>query len=181
MRWLRHHGDDLGLDTSRFGAWGSSSGGYLATTLAVTADHPELDGALGITGPSSAVHAAVSWSAPVNIARLPPPPAESAFHAIGVDPHDWLLGTRVADVPHLAKAASTSTYVSADAAPLLLVHGEQDSGIPIDQSEEMAAACARAGARVELVRVPGAGHVFGDEDRERLITLGLDFLLRHIH
>jgi len=180
VRWLRHHGDNLGLDTSRFAAWGSSSGGYLATMLAVTADHPDLDGALGITGPSSAVQAAVSWSAPVNIARLPPPPAESPFHAIGADPHDWLLGTRVADAPHLAKAASTSTYVSANAAPLLLVHGEQDAGIPIDQSEEMAAACKRAGVAVELVRVPGAGHFFGDEDRERLITLGLDFLLHHV-
>lgn len=179
VRWLRHHGADLGLDTSRFSAWGSSSGGYLATMLAVTPDHAALDGALGITGPSSAVQAAVSWSAPVRISRLPPPPAGSAFHAIGVDPHDWFLGAPVAGVPDLAEAASTSTYVGADAAPLHLAHGEQDSGIPIDQSEEMAAAYESAGATFELVRIPGAGHFFGDEDRERLITLGLDFLVRH--
>src|SRR3712207_8124020 len=25
VRWLRYHGDDLGLDTSRFSAWGSRS------------------------------------------------------------------------------------------------------------------------------------------------------------
>lgn len=179
VRWLRHHGADLGLDTSRFGAWGSSSGGYLATMLAVTPDHPALDGTLGVTGPSSAVQAAVSWSAPVRIARLPPPPAGSAFHATGVDPHDWFLGAPVADAPDLADAASTSTYVGSDAAPLHLAHGEQDPGIPIDQSEELAAAYERAGAIVEFVRVPGAGHFFGDADRERLITLGLDFLVRH--
>jgi acetyl esterase/lipase len=179
VRWLRHHGEALGLDGSRFGAWGSSAGGYLATMLAVTADHSNLEGALGIIEPSSAVQAAVSWSAPVNIARMPPPPVESPFHALNVDPHDWFLGTRAADAPHTAMAASTSTYVGASAAPLHLVHGEEDTGIPIDQSEEIAAAYDRVGATVEFVRVPGAGHFFSDGDRERLITLGLDFLLRH--
>lgn len=148
--------------------------------LAVTPQHPELDGALGIVGPTSAVRAAVSWSAPVDIARLPPPPIGSPFGPVGADPHDWLLVARVADAPQLAAAASTSTHVGADAAPLLLVHGEDDTGIPIEQSERMAAAYRAAGAIVELVRVPGAGHSFGDDDRERLITLGADFLLRHL-
>lgn len=180
VRWLRHHAETLGLDRSRFGAWGSSSGGYLATMLAVTADHPDLDGRLGITGPSSAVQAAVSWSAPVNLARMPPPPAESAFHALGVDPHDWFLGTRVAEAPGIAMAASTSTYVDTGAAPLQLAHGEHDDGIPIDHSEEIAAAYERAGATVRFERVQGAGHFFGEGDRERLIALGLDFLECHM-
>jgi acetyl esterase/lipase len=179
VRWLRHHAGELGVDGARFGAWGSSSGGYLATMLAVTADHPDLDGALGITGTSSAVQAAISWSAPVNLARLPPPPAGSPFAALGVDPHDWFLGTRVAEAPRLAMAASTSTYAGADAAPLQLAHGEHDAGIPIDHSEEIAAAYERAGATVQFVRVE-EGHFFGDGDRERLITLGLEFLLRHM-
>jgi acetyl esterase/lipase len=178
VRWLRHHGDRLGVDGSRFGAWGSSAGGYLATMLAVTPGHPDLDGSLGVTGPSSAVRAAVSWSAPIDFARLPPPPRESPFHAAGADPHDWLLGGRVTEAS--AAAANTSRYVTADAAPLQLAHGDQDTGIPIDQSEEMAAVYEKAGATVDLVRVAGAGHVFGDGDRERLITLGLDFLLRHL-
>jgi acetyl esterase/lipase len=55
-----------------------------------------------------------------------------------------------------------------------------DIHLPVGQSEEMAAACTRAGVAVELVRVPGAGHFFGDEDREQLITLGPDFLLYHV-
>ncbi len=178
VRWLRHHGDRLGLDGSRFAAWGSSSGGYLATMLAVTPGHPDLDGTLGITGSSSAVQAAISWSAPIDFARMPPPPRESPFHAIGADPHEWLLGGRVTE--ESALAANTGRYVTAGAAPLHLAHGDRDTGIPIDQSEEMAAVYEKAGATVELVRVAGAGHVFGDDDRERLITLGLDFLRRHL-
>jgi acetyl esterase/lipase len=179
VRWLRHHGETLGLDGRRFGAWGSSAGGYLATMLAVTADRPDLEGDLGITGPSSAVQAAVSWSAPVNFTRMPPPPTESPFHELDIDPHDWFLGASPATAPHIAIAASTSTYVAAGAAPLHLVHGEQDTGIPIDQSEELAAAYAEVGATVEFVGVPDAGHMFGAADRERLVSRGLDFLLRH--
>jgi acetyl esterase/lipase len=68
VRWLRHHAADVGIDPGRIGAWGSSSGGYLATMLAVTGGAARLDGAVGLMGPSSAIQAAVAWSAPVNIA-----------------------------------------------------------------------------------------------------------------
>lgn len=60
----------------------------------------------------------------------------------------------------------------------MLVHGELDDGIPIDQSEELAAAYRTAGAEVVLVPVPGAGHFFADGDRETLVTQGIRFL-RH--
>jgi dipeptidyl aminopeptidase/acylaminoacyl peptidase len=66
----------------------------------------------------------------------------------------------------------------AHAAPLLLVHGEEDHAIPIDQSEELLAAYTRVGALAELVRVPGTGHFFDDADRDRLTGLGIDFLRR---
>ena len=180
VRWLRRHSTALGVDPTRFAAWGTSSGGHLATMLAVTGDRPDLDGVVGLTGVSGAVQAAVSWNAPVDLARLPPPPAESPFHRLGEDPHDWLVGAPVTARPDLAAAASTSTYPTADAAPLLLAHGELDDVIPIDHSEQIAAAYAAAGADAELVRVPGAGHSFADPDRERLVTAGIDFLRRRL-
>jgi len=182
IRWLRHHGPALGVDKNRVAAWGSSSGGHLAAMLAATGDsHPHLQGEVGLTGPSSAVAAAISWSAPVNIALLPPPPPESQFHQLGQDPHDWLLGAPVYSVPNLAALASTSTYPTASSAPLLLAHGERDTAIPIEQSEELLAAYFEVGAAAELVRVPGAGHFFDEADREHLVTLGLRFLRSHLN
>jgi len=180
VRWLRHQASPLGIDTARVGAWGSSSGGYLSTMLAVAGDIPELEGAVGFHGPGSAIQAAVAWSAPVNIGRLPKPPAGSPFHKLGVDPHDWLLGGPVGDHQDLARSASTSTYVSASASPLMVVHGDADSGIPIDQSEELVAAYELAGAVIDFRRIHGADHFFDDQTRAAQATAGISFLRDHL-
>lgn len=176
VRWLRHHSGVLGLDPIRFAAWGASSGGHLSTMLAVTSSGSALEGTVGLCGPSSAVRAAIAWSAPVNIARLPPPPVDSPFHAMRVDPHDWLLGGPVHQHPDRAAAASSSTHVSAGAAPLMVLHGDLDTGIPIDQAEEIVEAYQRAGAAIEYDRVPGAGHFFDPAIRDQKVTVGMTFL-----
>ena len=180
VRWLRHYAPPLGIDTAHIGAWGSSSGGYQSTMLAVTGDVPELEGTVGFVGPSSAIQAAVAWSAPVNLGRLPKPPAESPFYKLGVDPHDWLLGGPIAENPDRARDASTSTHVTASASPLKVVHGDADTGIPIDQSEELVAVYELAGAVVDFTRIPGAGHFFDDQTRAAQTTAGISFLRHHL-
>jgi len=180
VRWLRHHAADVGIDPGRIAAWGSSSGGYLATMLAVTGGTARLEGTVGLVGPSSAIQAAVAWSAPVNITRLPPPPAESPFHRLGADPHDWLLAGRAEDHPELATEATTSTHVSLGSSPLILVHGDADTAIPIEQPEEMVSAYERAGAVVDFAPIPGADHVFDDATREAQATAGISFLLNYL-
>lgn len=176
VRWLRQHGPELGLDAGRFGTWGASSGGHLSVLLAVTGHDPGLEGSVGLTGPSSAVQAAISRNTPVNLARLPPPPPESPFFTIGIDPHDWRLGGSAAEQPDRARQSSTCTHVTASAAPLLVVHGELDTVVPIDQSEEIAAAYRRAGAAVQYVPVPGQGHFFDPVTREQQADAGIRFL-----
>jgi dipeptidyl aminopeptidase/acylaminoacyl peptidase len=42
--------------------------------------------------------------------------------------------------------------------PTFLVHGTNDSVVPVSQSEELAAALTEAGVRNQLVVIPGAGH-----------------------
>lgn len=180
IRWLRRHSRELHLDPARFATWGSSSGGHLSTMAAVTGATGHLEGAVGVTGTSSAVQAAVAWSAPVNIGRLPPPPEGSPFHATGIDPHDWLVGGTVREHPDRASTASTSTHITSAAAPLLVVHGTEDDGVPIDQAEEIVAAYRDAGAPVEFQPVVGAGHVFDDATRDRAITEGIRFLDRNL-
>ena len=54
--------------------------------------------------------------------------------------------------------ASPVTYVTKDAPPFLLIHGDEDATVPYAQSEIMEKAMGEAGAEVKLVRVPGGGH-----------------------
>lgn len=181
IRWLRHHSNALQLNPARVATWGSSSGGHLSTMVAVSgAAGAQLEGSMGLTGPSSAVQAAIAWSAPVNISRLPAPPQGSPFRTLGLDPHDWLLGGPVHQHPDRATTASSSTHVTSQAAPLLVVHGDLDDGVPIDQAEEIVEAYRHAGAPVEFQPIPGAGPFLDSPTRDRSITEGVRFLNSHL-
>jgi dipeptidyl aminopeptidase/acylaminoacyl peptidase len=46
--------------------------------------------------------------------------------------------------------------------PLLLVHGEQDINVPVDQARRLLRALQRRGANVESVFYPKSGHGFND-------------------
>jgi acetyl esterase/lipase len=50
--------------------------------------------------------------------------------------------------------------------PALLLHGDQDTDVPYEQSLEMARALERGGIQHELVTVQGAGHGFDDDGRD---------------
>jgi dipeptidyl aminopeptidase/acylaminoacyl peptidase len=62
--------------------------------------------------------------------------------------------------PELYRKASPISYVARDDPPLLLVHGENDDGVPFDQSVRMAAAYRRIGLTVDFIPVKNAGHDF---------------------
>ena len=62
-------------------------------------------------------------------------------------------------------------------APILLMHGEGDTTVRIDQSEEMASALKSAGKPVEFVRFPGEDHYLNTtETRVRVLTETEKFL-----
>jgi dipeptidyl aminopeptidase/acylaminoacyl peptidase len=71
---------------------------------------------------------------------------------------------RLGLTPAAAAAMSPVTYVDRDSAPLLLLHGEADTAVPMRQSELILAKYQAAGASAELVKNPGA-HGFWNGDR----------------
>ncbi|HEY5843416.1 MAG TPA: alpha/beta hydrolase, partial [Mycobacterium sp.] len=171
VRWLRSRGHELGLDPQRIGAWGESAGGHLALLLGLTGDAQSgadldgdvgigggLDGDVGIVGGSSAVSAVAAWYAPSDLSTLP--------HDLGADPaaegtrEAQLFGAPLNSVPEVVREASPITYVSTDAPPILLLHGDSDRLIPSVQSVRLEAALQEVGADVELETYPGADHLW---------------------
>jgi dipeptidyl aminopeptidase/acylaminoacyl peptidase len=65
-------------------------------------------------------------------------------------------------------------------APVLLVHGDRDTRVPIEQSERMEEALRRANRDVELLRVPGAGHGFTISQSEEAWASVLEFFSTHL-
>ena len=73
-------------------------------------------------------------------------------------PIQW--GAAPHEDPDWYREHSPSTYAHGATTPTLIVHGEADNRCPIGQAEEMFTALKQAGCEVELVRYPGAPHLF---------------------
>ncbi|MEV4282940.1 alpha/beta hydrolase [Actinoplanes xinjiangensis] len=182
VRWLRHHSGELGLDRSRFAVWGESAGGHLAALVALSGDDPVTAGDDVVPGISDAVRAGVIWYAPSNLLTM-----AAQNHPEGLQDHDApdspesrLVGGPVQELPKESAAASPVNYVSPDAPPLLIVHGDQDRIVPVGQSRELYERLAALGAPVDLRIVPGADHCFVGADLAPLVQEGLDFLDRSL-
>jgi dipeptidyl aminopeptidase/acylaminoacyl peptidase len=78
-------------------------------------------------------------------------------------------------------AISPARYASAFKAPVLLIHGEDDTVVPMRQSVRMQNALNRAKRPVELIRLKGEDHWLS-ESPTRLATLQAvsDFVDEHI-
>jgi acetyl esterase/lipase len=145
VAWVRSNADALGIDPNRVVAMGESAGANLAELLGT-------DPGPSVAGTSTtAVDAVISFSGPANLAALYASSSEGGQAAA------QFLGGTPRQVPQRYAAASPIDHVAPGDPPMLLVHGIQDTVVPVGQSEAMAAALTAAGVRNRLILVPG-GH-----------------------
>lgn len=154
IRYLRANAAKLGIDPDKIGVWGSSAGGHLVSLLGTSGDVTNLEGNLGVTGPSSRVACVVDFCGPSDF-----PAFRITSGAEG--PIGKLLGGSPSQKPEAAKEASPITYVSKDDPPFLVVHGSNDATVPYDQGVRFHAAQQQAGMNTTLVTMQGGGHGIG--------------------
>jgi len=66
-------------------------------------------------------------------------------------------------------------------APVLLVHGDQDENVPVDQLQAMAEALKSHGKEVETFIVPGGTHFFTEQQNAITRRKLFEFLRRHLN
>ncbi len=155
IRFLRANAKKYGLDPDRIGVAGASAGGHLAELAAVAPSSAGLEGTGGWENISSEVQAASAYYGASDFTVG----AAQFQHHTGQVIVKLFRGTEK-EKPELYRKASPIFYVSKNAPPLLLAHGEQDDLVPFDQSVRMAAAYRHAGLPVEFIEVKNAGHDF---------------------
>ncbi|MGO9110497.1 MAG: alpha/beta hydrolase fold domain-containing protein [Thermoguttaceae bacterium] len=175
IRWLKAHAERYSIDPDHIGVWGASAGGHLVALLGTTAGVRKLEGSGGNAEQTSRVQAVVDWFGPADMATMggqaEPPDSPVA----------QLIGGPAAKYPEKARQASPLTYVSKDSAPMLIMHGDQDTIVPLDQSERLAAALKKAGVEARLNVIHGNGHGgpgFDNEESRKLIESFFDEYLK---
>jgi acetyl esterase/lipase len=149
VRWLRANGGGYGLATTKIGSWGESAGGHLSLMAALTGTDRE---------PGARIDAVVDCYGPTDlVARLSRTDLERAV--LHDPPETRYLQTSV-DGPDLDRArAASPLYQRLDQAPpTLIIHGDRDQQMALDQSRRMHEALVAAGRDSQLLVLGGTGH-----------------------
>lgn len=161
VRWLRLHAKEHHIDPERIGAMGTSAGGHLALMLAVTRPEDGFEGTENPGAPSD-IQAAVSLYGPTDLSvfqddnkkRILPSKVfwEKYLEAF--------VGEKSRGKLNPYEAASPISYIGPHVPPVLCVHGEKDSLVPVAQSKRFHERLSSAGLPCEIIVVPKYSHSF---------------------
>jgi dipeptidyl aminopeptidase/acylaminoacyl peptidase len=142
VRWLAAEGI---IDPARVCIVGASYGGYAAMA--------------GLTLDSDVYRCGVSVAGVSDLRRMVNWEAEQARHKNNQTVRYWNRFMGAARLNDRALDALSPAFLAASVdSPLLLIHGRDDTVVPIEQSRVMAEALRRAGKPVEFVELPGEDH-----------------------
>jgi acetyl esterase/lipase len=176
IRFLRANAKKYGYRSDKIIIWGSSAGGHLAALAGMTNNDKELEGNLGAyTNESSSIQCILDFYGPSNFMTIL---NQSTPHGLSVriPALTLLLGKPVEQAPDLAKQASPVYQADSTDPPILIVHGDQDIQVPVNQSLELAGVYKKNKLTVQLEIIPGGGHGGAVYDKKEIMETVKKFL-----
>jgi acetyl esterase/lipase len=162
VRFIRMKAKDYSVDPERLGVFGASAGGHLSLILGTTGDDGEKNAKDEVLRQSSRVAAVVALCPPTDLRGwVKEPPAQ-----IKAIPQ---LKPPLTFDPKLEPDCSPVLKATQKAAPILMIHGDKDTLVPISHSKKMREALEKVKATCKLVTVEGAGHSFNEKQNETIV------------
>lgn len=164
IRWVKSRHEEYGVDPQRLGLTGASAGGHLTCLTAVTAEDAKPDSRDPLEHYDTRVKTAVAFFPPTDFLRFgrregdgdDQLPVASRLGRLLF--FDGVEGKSKEEIRARAEKISPARLVTSQAPPLLLIHGDADPVVPLEQSKIMLEALRAAGVTAELIVKPGGGH-----------------------
>ncbi len=177
VRFIRHHAGDYGIDPDRLGVSGGSAGGHLSLMLGTTGRPGDPKAKDPVDRESSRVQAVACFFPPTDFLNYGET-GRDVFRALDEElgafraPFDFteldpktrrfVLITDRERRLQIARDISPAAQASADDAPALILHGDEDKLVPIQQAKVMCAALEAVNVPAKLVVKTDQGHGWPD-------------------
>jgi len=171
IRFIRYHAKDYGIDPDRIGITGGSAGGHLSLMQGTAGDAGNPDAKDPIDRVSSRVQAVACFFPPTDFLNYGEPGKEALgrgtlsgfrapfdFHELDPQIRAFVPVSDEAKVREIGRQISPIYHVSADDPPTLIIHGDADKLVPIQQADIIVEKFKAAGVPAEVVVKKGAAH-----------------------
>jgi acetyl esterase/lipase len=164
VRFIRHNAKKYGVNPDKIGVSGGSAGGHLSLTLGTEGGPGDAKAKDPIDRESSAVQCVACFFPPTDFLNYGKTNADGVGFGI-------LKGFKAAFGPEtdtaegrykLGKAISPIYFVHSNQPPILIVHGDADTLVPIQQAETFVEKSKQMGNIAKLSVRPGKGHGWPD-------------------
>jgi acetyl esterase/lipase len=162
VRWLRAHADTFGLDPRHICAAGLSAGAHLAVFLGVLQATHQGDEAELLATTSPRISCVVDFFGPVDLIQL----VKTSPNTLP-EVRDLLGQVKLESNPALYRAASPLFFVSSQSAPMLIIHGIQDTDVPVSQSLALQHSLQQQHVPVKYIGYEG-DHLFGGLNEQQI-------------
>lgn len=169
VRFIRHNAAKYGIDPNKIGVTGGSAGGHLSLTLGTQGAKGPDDAKDPIDRESSAVQCVACFFPPTDFLNYGQP-GEDAVGVGILKNFKSAFGPRSEtseDRQKLGKEISPIYFVSSNMPPTLIIHGNADKLVPIQQAEAFIKRGNEVGAKVKLVVKEGKAHGWPDIGKDQ--------------
>jgi acetyl esterase/lipase len=175
VRYIRCHAKEFGIDPQRLGITGGSAGGHLSLMQGTAGEPGNLLSLDPVERTSSRVQAVACFYPPTDFLNYGKPGnvalgtgilvnfrAPFEFRELDKKTRCYVPITDKDRVLQIGRQISPITHVSKDDPPTLIIHGDADTLVPIQQAQLIVAKFKEVGAPAELIVKPRAGHGWAD-------------------
>jgi acetyl esterase/lipase len=159
-RFVRTNSQEYGIDPGRLGISGGSAGGHLSLMQGARGKDGNPNATDPVDRASSKVQAVACFFPPTDFVNYGTP-GKSAFDEPMLAPFRVAFGAKSdepAEREATVKAISPVTYVTKEMPPTLIIHGDKDLLVPIQQAEAMMKRLDEVGVPHKLVVREGKAH-----------------------